>query len=86
MTNGRACVATLGACNSYSSNFGCQGLIGNDGNCTIDITKTCRATLCTDAANTLSTDSSCNKFLKGCVTTGYGCIAQREDCSTYRGT
>ena len=60
--------------------------MGSDGACTTDTTAgalNCRATACTDAPASTTTDAACNTFKTGCQTTGSGCVTSRGACSSY---
>jgi hypothetical protein len=45
----------------------------------------CRNPKCIEASTTLNTNELCDKFLSGCVTTGYGCADSKSLCSEYTG-
>ena len=52
-------------------------MIGSDGPCIANTDQgstQCRPLACTDAPNTLTTNTDCAKFLQGCLTTSKGCI------------
>lgn len=67
----------------------CESLIGLTGKCAFDTDSTavkCKVRDCTTASKDLKTDTECNAYLTGCVTTGKGCVAIRPLCNTYSGT
>ena len=46
-------------------------------------TGTCSDKVCTDAAATLTTNTMCNNWIAGCLTTGKGCASVLTACSSY---
>ena len=61
-------------------------MIGSDGACIADSTAgstACRPIVCTDAPATTATNTACNTFLSGCVTTGKGCVGSLSSCNSY---
>ncbi|CAD8176717.1 unnamed protein product [Paramecium octaurelia] len=86
ITNGRGCVIQLKLCNTYTGTADeCNHYIGSDGKCTIG-TSGCKVRVCSEAPDTLKTDADCKDYQYGCVTTGLGCVSNRQSCTTYSGT
>ncbi|CAD8087924.1 unnamed protein product [Paramecium sonneborni] len=86
ITNGRGCVTQLKLCNTYLGTADeCNHYIGSDGKCTLG-SNSCKVRVCNEAPDTLKTDADCKDYQNGCVTTGQGCISNRQSCSTYSGT
>ncbi|CAD8160881.1 unnamed protein product [Paramecium octaurelia] len=86
ITNGRGCVTQLKLCNTYTGTADeCNHYIGSDGKCTIGLSG-CKVRVCNEAPDTFKSDTDCNDYQYGCVTTGLGCINNRMPCSTYSGT
>ena len=46
----------------------------------------CLTLNCEDAPSTMTSNSSCNGFKPGCVTTGAGCTSSLKSCNSYSGT
>ncbi|TNV71507.1 hypothetical protein FGO68_gene15846 [Halteria grandinella] len=88
VTTGKGCIATLGACNSYTvANpvTDCTGYVGTDGVCEGDAGgSACRARKCENGTGT--TNDLCGQYKKGCVTNGKACVTAKAACSTYSGT
>ncbi|CAD8055987.1 unnamed protein product [Paramecium sonneborni] len=91
VTNGVKCVSSLPTCSTYKGiSTGCNAYIGSDGYCTgisTTVEANCIPKTCDQASNTISTDETCEKFQKGCVTTGKGCSTKvaLKKCSNYEG-
>lgn len=75
-------------CASYSGdNITCVGYKGSDGICEGDFgVSNCRSKICTNAPTLNVTDTLCDAYRIGCVTTGKGCVATKSACSSYSGT
>ena len=61
-------------------------MIGSDGTCTASTfngATVCRPIACTDAPANTATNTACNTFLSGCVTTGKGCVSVLSACNSY---
>ena len=89
LSTGKGCATSLGLCSSYTIAAGCTGMIGSDGACTANTaagSTACRPLACTDAPTTTATNTACNTFLSGCVTTGKGCVSVLSACSSYAQT
>ncbi|CAD8194464.1 unnamed protein product [Paramecium octaurelia] len=90
-TNGKTCVSTLSACNTYKGTATtCAVYIGTDGYCKGTSTTTeatCAPKVCDEAPDTTTTDDACAKYQIGCVTTGKGCVTKNnlKSCTTYDG-
>ncbi|CAD8175771.1 unnamed protein product [Paramecium pentaurelia] len=90
-TNGKTCVSSLTACNTYKGTATtCAVYIGTDGYCKGTSTTTeasCLPKVCDEAPDTTTTDDACNKYQIGCVTTGKGCVTKTnlKSCATYDG-
>ncbi|CAK89346.1 unnamed protein product (macronuclear) [Paramecium tetraurelia] len=90
-TNGKACVSSLSACNTYKGTATtCAVYIGTDGYCKGTSTTAeaaCAPKVCDEALDTTTTDEACAKYQVGCVTTGKGCISKTnlKSCTTYDG-
>ncbi|CAK62361.1 unnamed protein product (macronuclear) [Paramecium tetraurelia] len=87
LTKGTGCIAASAACSAYpgTSTDICGKFTGsNQANpCWWKSGANCVDKACADADNTNTTDDLCGKFLKGCVTTGAGCIAGASSCGDY---
>jgi len=89
ITSGKGCVnSPLSACATYlGDNITCVGYKGSDGICEGDSgTTNCRSRICKNAPTSNNTDTLCNAYKTGCVTTGKGCITIKSTCSSYSGT
>ncbi|CAK67723.1 unnamed protein product (macronuclear) [Paramecium tetraurelia] len=91
VTNGVKCVSALQNCNTYKGTAtACSNYIGLDGYCTgtsTTVEANCAPKVCDQAGDTLTTDDACEKYQKGCVTTGKGCStkAALKKCTDYDG-
>ncbi|CAD8122845.1 unnamed protein product [Paramecium sonneborni] len=86
ISNGRSCVDALDLCNTYDGTITtCTGLKGSDGNCKgISITAKCSVKDCVDDSNeTFTTQAQCSAIQTFCKTTGKGCVAKLQNCSSY---
>ncbi|CAD8156844.1 unnamed protein product [Paramecium pentaurelia] len=84
-SDGQAFCVDPGTCTSYKTAEDCtgKGSSGGSGTCVWDTS--CREQKCTEADVSFNTDAQCNNFIKGCVTTGKGCVSSLQLCSTYSG-
>ncbi|CAD8122988.1 unnamed protein product [Paramecium sonneborni] len=86
-SNGRSCVDALGLCNTYDGTITtCAGLKGTDGNCkgTSTTTAKCSVKDCAADSNaTFTTQAQCTAIQSFCKTTGKGCVATLQNCSSY---
>ncbi|CAD8107903.1 unnamed protein product [Paramecium sonneborni] len=89
LTNGKGCISISENCSSYpgTSIEICGKFKGNNQQnpCWWKLGNSCLDKVCTDADTSYISDDGCDKFLKGCVTTGAGCIGKSEECSAYKG-
>jgi hypothetical protein len=89
LTDGIGCIAKTEPCTSYYGTTSvCKAFTGNSKKCwgTSDtVTGACRDRTCADNT-TATSDSECDAFLTGCLTTGAGCISKSSGCSAYKGT
>ncbi|TNV71570.1 hypothetical protein FGO68_gene4687 [Halteria grandinella] len=89
LTDGLGCIAGTEPCASYYGTTSvCKAFTGNSKKCwgTSDtVTGACRDRTCADNT-TATSDSECESFLTGCLTTGAGCISKTSGCSAYKGT
>lgn len=86
-TSGAGCVP-IGICSSYKTPAICAAATTSETSkrCTWTATATtsgCRARLCSDSS--LTTDDECDAFLKGCKTSGSGCVGPIYGCSVFSG-
>ncbi|CAD8161687.1 unnamed protein product [Paramecium pentaurelia] len=89
ITRGMGCWdSPLPPCSNYKGNEkSCNQYFGQDGYCEKGLDEMCQAKKCENASQEFNTDSDCQRYQKGCITNGKGCIfAQiRPLCSTYFG-
>ncbi|CAD8071729.1 unnamed protein product [Paramecium sonneborni] len=84
-SDGQAFCVDPGTCTTYKTQEDCtgKGSTGGSGTCVWDTS--CREQKCTEADVSFNQDAQCNNFIKGCVTTGKGCVSSLGLCSTYSG-
>lgn len=79
LTKGTGCIAASANCSAYpgTSTDICGKFTGSNKTKPCwwkSPATTCADKACSDADGTYTTDELCDKFLKGCVTTGNGCV------------
>ncbi|CAD8082118.1 unnamed protein product [Paramecium primaurelia] len=86
ITKGQGCTESpLKECKTYeSSGQDCSKLIGLDGPCELlQGSQFCQQKKCETAPITHTKDKQCDQYLKGCVSTGRGCVEKLWPCNTY---
>ncbi|CAD8127783.1 unnamed protein product [Paramecium sonneborni] len=87
ITKGQGCAESpLKECNTYESQGQeCSKLIGSDGACeNLQGSQYCQQKKCETAPNNYKSDEQCDKYLKGCVSTGRGCVQKLYPCTSYQ--
>jgi len=85
ITDGTQCTNAK-SCNEYIDETMCTTSASISGilKCKWD-NNTCRDYVCTEADATLASNTDCNAWLSGCITTGKGCILTLGACASYIG-
>ncbi|CAK67225.1 unnamed protein product (macronuclear) [Paramecium tetraurelia] len=83
--DGTGCIDYGKNCSTFNgTEETCPTYLAKDGPCKATTVGTikgaCAKRVCTEAPNTLATDTDCQKYHKDCYTTGYGC-ATNNQCS-----
>ncbi|CAD8182431.1 unnamed protein product [Paramecium octaurelia] len=87
ITKGQGCIESpLRECKTYeTSGQDCSKLIGSDGQCEqVEGSQYCQLKKCETAPTTYNNNEECDKYLKGCVSTGQGCVVSLVPCNTYK--
>lgn len=74
------------SCSDLTTEILCKNTALQNGNTCWWVSGSCTARLCSHAASTLTTDATCDAFLKGCWTNGAGCVDNTVTCGSYTGT
>ncbi|CAK67224.1 unnamed protein product (macronuclear) [Paramecium tetraurelia] len=81
--DGTGCIDYGKNCSTFNgTEETCPTYLAKDGPCKATTVGTikgaCAKRVCTEAPNTLATDTDCQKYHKDCYTTGYGCTATKN--------
>ncbi|CAD8162524.1 unnamed protein product [Paramecium pentaurelia] len=86
ITKGQGCTESpLKECKTYeSTNQDCSKLIGSDGQCEyLQGSQYCQQKQCETAPIRYNKNEECDKYLRGCITKGQGCVQKLWPCSSY---